>query len=166
MAGGSFNHTWTFNITLLAVGLSGGKSAINNPPTLSWHVEEGRTTEGDKNKSCSFIRWETQSDKMLQQSAQTKNCFHSHVNNTAFALFLISTIYTSLPNFYTDQNGLTMHNQPIIVHLMRRLSCRFIKKKNRCSSLFPSGTVDTNILNIFLRLQSKYQFSGNFTTPQ
>lgn len=60
-AGGRFDHTWTFNITFLAVGLSGGKSAINNRPTLSWHVEEGTTTEekrikatpsdGDKAKS-------------------------------------------------------------------------------------------------------------------
>lgn len=48
-AGGRCDHTWTFNIAFLAVWLSGGKSAINNRPTLSWHVEEGTTTEGEKN---------------------------------------------------------------------------------------------------------------------
>lgn len=39
-------HTWTFNISLLAVGLSGGQIVVDNPPTLSWHVKEGR--EGGK----------------------------------------------------------------------------------------------------------------------
>lgn len=39
-------HTWTFNIPLLAIGLSGGQIVVNNPPTLSWHVKEGR--EGGK----------------------------------------------------------------------------------------------------------------------
>lgn len=39
-------HTWTFNIPLLAVGLSGGQIVVNNPPTLSWHVKEGQ--EGGK----------------------------------------------------------------------------------------------------------------------
>lgn len=47
-AGDRFDHTWTFNIAFLAVGLSGGQSAINNRPTLSWHVGKG-TTEGDRN---------------------------------------------------------------------------------------------------------------------
>lgn len=36
-----FSHTWTFNIPLLAVVLSGGLSAVDSPPTLSWHGEEG-----------------------------------------------------------------------------------------------------------------------------
>lgn len=36
-----FGHTWTFNIPLPAVGLSGGLSAVNSRPALSWHVEEG-----------------------------------------------------------------------------------------------------------------------------
>lgn len=46
-------HTWTFNIPLLAVGLSGGQIVVNNPPTLSWHVKEGREggkTDIDKKK--------------------------------------------------------------------------------------------------------------------
>lgn len=43
-----FGHTWTFNIPLLAVGLSGRQNAVNSPPTLSWHVEEGG--EGGKRK--------------------------------------------------------------------------------------------------------------------
>ena len=37
-----FGHTWTFNIPLLGVGLSGGQSAVNNPTTLSWHAEGGK----------------------------------------------------------------------------------------------------------------------------
>lgn len=48
-AGGRFDHTWTFNIAFLALGLSGRKSAINKRPTLSWHVEDSTTTGGDKN---------------------------------------------------------------------------------------------------------------------
>lgn len=55
-----FGHTWTFNIRLLAVGLSGGQSAVDSPPTLSWHVEEGgeggETTEGDQNKNGWLVK--------------------------------------------------------------------------------------------------------------
>lgn len=47
-----FDHTWTFNIALLAVGLSGGQSAVNSRPTLSWHVEEG----GEGGKQWKVIR--------------------------------------------------------------------------------------------------------------
>lgn len=47
-----FGHTWTFNIPLLAVGLSGGHNAVNCPPTLSWHVEEG----GEEGKQRKVIR--------------------------------------------------------------------------------------------------------------
>lgn len=55
-----FGHTWTFNIPLLAVGLSGGQSAVNNPTTLSWHVEEGqeggKQRIGGKNKNGWLIK--------------------------------------------------------------------------------------------------------------
>lgn len=48
-----FGHTWTFNIPLLAVGLSVGQSAVSYPPTLSWHVEEG----GEGGKQRKVIRF-------------------------------------------------------------------------------------------------------------
>lgn len=58
-----FGHTWTFNIRLLAVGLSGGLSALNRHPALSWHVEEGGEKmrvekEGDQKKNVWLVNGE------------------------------------------------------------------------------------------------------------
>lgn len=49
-----FGHTWTFIIPLRAIGLSGGQSAVNNAPTLSWHVEEGY--EGGRKRKVMKIK--------------------------------------------------------------------------------------------------------------
>lgn len=59
-----FGHTWTFNISLLAVGLSGRQSAVTSAPTLSWHVEEGG--EGGMGKQRKVIR-----TKMAKISSMT-----------------------------------------------------------------------------------------------
>lgn len=49
-----FGHTWIFIIPLRAIGLSEGQSAVNNAPTLSWHVEEGY--EGGRKRKVMGIK--------------------------------------------------------------------------------------------------------------